>query len=66
MRVSEEREMALLKYSVVKKNEGFQLPSVSQCSSKILTPKDIRSLDAYVNRTLLKHYFVCALNGARL
>ena len=53
MQVSEEREMALLKY-LVKKNKGFQLPSVSQCSSKILTLKDIRSANESVVKCLNK------------
>ena len=38
----------------MKKNEGLQLPSVSQCSSKILTPKDIRSANESVVKCLNK------------
>ena len=52
VQVSEECEIAL-KY-LVKKNEGFQLPSVFQCSSKILTPKDIWSANESVVKCLNK------------
>ena len=45
--------MALLK-CFVQKNEGFQLPNASQCSSKILTPKDIQSANKSIVKCLNK------------